>query len=123
MKTPICPTCGCSLVRLGIPKDEAVAHSYENQELHFCCDGCLEQFIGNPDKHLRDTDGLIVCPVCLTEKSLNLTRISEFEGEDLYFCRCPLCMEEFNKNPAYYMNRLGGEEDQPGTFKTACCPD
>ena len=46
------------------------------------CDGCLEQFIGNPEKHLRDTDGLIVCPVCLTEKPLGLTRKSEFEGED-----------------------------------------
>ena len=123
MKTLICPTCGCSLVRLGIPKDEAIAYSYEKQELHFCCDGCLKQFIGDPEKHLRDTGGLIVCPVCLTEKSLDLTRKSEFEGEDLYFCRCPLCMEEFNKNPVYYINRLGGDEDHPGTFKTACCPD
>lgn len=26
METPICPTCGCSLVRLGISKDEAVAN-------------------------------------------------------------------------------------------------
>ncbi len=123
MTTPICPTCGCSLVRLGISKDKAVVHSHAGNEYYFCCDGCLEQFIGNPEKYLQDTDGLIVCPVCLTEKSLNLTRTSEFEGEDLYFCRCPLCMAEFNKNPGYYINRLAGEEDQPGTFKTACCPD
>ncbi len=123
MKTLICPTCGCSLVRLGINKDEAVAHSYENKEYYFCCDGCLEQFITDPAKHLRETGGLIVCPVCLTEKTLDLARKLELEGEGLYFCRCPRCMDAFNKNPEYYIERLGGVGDHPGTFEAACCPD
>ncbi len=122
MKTLVCPTCGCSLVRLGIRKDEAVAHSHESKAYYFCCDGCLEQFVTDAEKYLRETAGLIVCPVCLTEKSLDLARKLEFDGEDLYFCRCPHCMDEFNKNPEYYIKRLGGEEDHPGTFKTACCP-
>ncbi len=51
MKTLVCPTCGCSLVRLGISKDEAVAHSYESKEYFFCCDGCLE----NSSPILRNT--------------------------------------------------------------------
>ena len=123
MKTLICPNCGCSLVRLGIRKDEAVAYSHESKEYYFCCDGCLEQFLTDPEGHLRETGGLIVCPVCLTEKSLNLTRKLDHDGKDIDFCRCPLCMEAFNKNPAYYIRRLGGEEDHPGTFKTACCPE
>ena len=123
MKTLLCPTCGCSLVRLGIAKDEAVAYSYQSKEYFFCCDGCLEQFITDPEKHLRESGGLIVCPVCLTEKSLDLTRTLELDGKDVYFCRCPHCMDEFTKNPEYYIKRLRGEEDHPGTFKTACCPD
>lgn len=122
MTTPICPTCGCSLVRLGIRKDKAVPHSHGGNEYYFCCDGCLEQFIGNPEKHLRDTEGLVVCPVCLTEKPLGLTIKLNRDGRDIHFCRCPLCMEEFNRKPEYYLNRLVGEDDHPGTFKTACCP-
>ena len=120
MKTLICPTCGCSLVRLGIGRDEAAAYSYGSKEYYFCCDGCLEQFIADPEKHLHETQGLIVCPVCLTEKSLNLTRQLEFDGGTLHFCRCPLCMKEFNKNPEYYIKRLAGEEEYTGTFKAAC---
>ena len=59
MKTLVCPTCGCSLVRLGISKDEAVAHSHESKEYYFCCDGCLEQFIADPEKHLHETGGRV----------------------------------------------------------------
>ncbi len=123
MKTLICPTCGCSLVRLGISKDDAVAYSHEGKEHYFCCDGCLEQFATDPGKHVRETRGLIVCPVCLTEKSLNLTRKLDLDGEDIYFCRCPLCMDAFNKNPEYYIKRLTGEEDHPGTFEAARRPE
>ncbi len=123
MKTPICPTCGCSLVRLGIDKSEAVASSYKGTKYYFCCDGCLEQFATDPGKHVRETRGLIVCPVCLTEKSLNLTRKLDLDGEDIYFCRCPHCMDAFNENPEYYIKRLTGEEDHPGTFEAARRPE
>ena len=123
MKTLICPTCGCSLVRLGISEDEAIAHSHEGREYYFCCDGCLEHFITDPRKHLRETGDLLVCPVCLTEKPLSLTKELELDEEVFYFCRCPHCMDAFNKNPEYYIRRLKGEEDYPGTFKAACCPD
>ncbi len=123
MTTPICPTCGCSLVRLGISKDKAVVHSHAGNVYYFCCDGCLDQFIGNPEKHLQDTDGLIVCPVCLTEKSPELTKKLKRDRAVLYFCRCPLCMEAFKKNPEYYIRRLEGEEDYSGTFLAASSPE
>ncbi len=123
MKTLVCPTCGCSLVRLGISKDAAVAHSHECKEYFFCCDGCLEQFIADPEKHLHETGGLMVCPVCLTEKSPELTKKLERDGAVLYFCRCPLCMEAFKKNPEYYIRRLEGKEDYSGTFLVASSPE
>ncbi len=123
MTTPICPTCGCSLVRLGISKEDAVHHTHEGTKHHFCCEGCLEQFITDPAKHLRDTGDLIVCPVCLTEKSPELTKKLERAGDILYFCRCPLCMEAFKKNPEYYIRRLEGKEDYSGTFLAASSPE
>ena len=70
MKTPICPTCGCSLVRLGISKDKAVVYVYESREYLFCCKGCLEQSVSEPPRYLQEISDSIVCSVCLGEKPL-----------------------------------------------------
>ena len=106
MKTPICPTCGCSLVRLGISKDKAVVYVYESREYLFCCQGCMEQFMSSPHSCLQEISDLIVCPVCLREKPLRLAVKMEFAGEEFHFCRCPHCIEEFSKNPEYFIGRL-----------------
>ncbi len=109
MRTPICPTCGCSLVRLGISKDQAVADSYEGQEHYFCCQGCLDLFVADPLKYLREIADLTVCPTCLGEKTPDTRVELEHGGQVFYFCRCPHCMEEFKKKPEYYIERLAGE--------------
>lgn len=57
----ICPTSGCSLVRLGIPRADAVTASYEGEKRYFCCQDCAD---------LRDW---IVCPTCLAEKPRSLS--------------------------------------------------
>ena len=106
MKTPICPTCGCALLRLGISKDQAVVYVYENNLYLFCCQGCMEQFISEPHQYLQEIGDLIVCPVCLGEKPLRLAVKIEFAGEEFHFCRCPHCIEEFRKNPEHFIERL-----------------
>ena len=111
MITLICPTCGCSLVRLGISKDRAVAYSHEGNEYLFCCKGCVDIFIADPKKYLDEISDLAVCPSCLGEKPIQMTTKIEFEGKDLYFCRCPHCMDEFHKKPEYFIKRLGGVVD------------
>ncbi len=121
-KTPICPTCGCSLVRLGISKDDAATLNHGGVTHYFCCEGCLELFVSDPEKHLRETSGLIVCPVCLTEKPLDLTQELVFAGESLRFCRCPHCVDAFRKNPKYYLERLEGTGDYAGIFGAASRP-
>ncbi|MGH7449898.1 MAG: YHS domain-containing protein, partial [bacterium] len=68
MNTLICPTCGCSLVRLGVARDRAVAYRYHDQEYHFCCRACVDIFITDPEKYLQETSDLVVCPSCLAEK-------------------------------------------------------
>ncbi len=106
MQTAICPTCGCSLVRLGISKDKAVAYSHRGEELLFCCQGCQELFTTDPEKYLKDISDLIVCPTCLAEKPLEQAATLTIAGQEVHFCRCPYCAETFQNNPDFYMKRL-----------------
>jgi len=111
MNTLICPTCGCSLVRLEISRDKAVAHTYSGGEYLFCCQGCVDIFVTNPKKYLDEISDLIVCPTCLREKPMQFSAKIEFEGKDVYYCRCPHCVDEFKKKPEYFIKRLAGTAD------------
>jgi len=120
----ICSTCGCSLVRLGINEQQVVRFEYKTFNLFFCCQGCLSIFQLNPGKYLEETSGIVVCPTCLAEKPISYTVAVQWEGGKLHFCRCPYCLNTFNKNPKYYIERLQGKTDFKGLFsddKNACC--
>lgn len=109
----ICPTCGCSLVRLGHAND-AIKYSHGGRDYFFCCQGCVDLFAADPQKHLEETKDLIVCPTCLAEKLPESTVSLEHDGQEIHFCRCPFCMDEFKKNSDYYLRRLeGGEAEKP----------
>ncbi|UJA19812.1 YHS domain-containing protein [Thermoleophilia bacterium SCSIO 60948] len=106
--SPICPTCGCSLVRLGIKREEADRLEYRGEELLFCCAGCVEAFREKPDEYLAEVRDWIVCPTCLAEKPKHLT-VSITHGDmEVHFCRCPCCTEEFRKRPDDLLARLAG---------------
>ena len=49
MKSVLCPTCGCSLVRLQITRKEATHLAYDGADYYFCCTGCAELFAPNPE--------------------------------------------------------------------------
>lgn len=124
MKTIICSTCGCSLIRLGISQEQAIRKTHQSRTYVFCCQGCLQLFNQNPEKYLEETLDIKVCPTCLAEKPVARTLATQFEGEVLHFCRCPYCLDTFNKNPQYYLDRLAGRTDFEGLFsddKEACC--
>jgi YHS domain-containing protein len=106
MDSPICPYCGCSLARLGISHDAATAFAYEGEELLFCCQGCLDGFQSEPERYLTEIRGLIVCPTCLAEKPRELAVALEIGGERVYFCRCPHCVDRFEKDPEPLLARL-----------------
>lgn len=89
METPICPACGCSLVRLGISRENAVSYFYNKNQYWFCCAGCLELFKSQPEKLLNETSELVVCPVCLAEKPINATVERIINKTSFNFCRCP----------------------------------
>ncbi len=120
----ICSTCGCSLVRLGIRKDQAIRQEYGSATYFFCCQGCLSLFKQAPEMHLNETSDIKVCPTCLAEKPISFTVRVHFEGTELHFCRCPYCLDTFNDNPQYYLDRLAGNTDFKGLFsddEKACC--
>ncbi len=123
MQTPICPTCGCSLIRLGIKTEDAVSHIHHGKEYKFCCRGCIDVFLANPEPLLAETQDLVVCPTCLAEKPRESTIHQIFDGTDLYFCRCPACLVLFKKNSGYYLARLAGETEYGGVFteEERCC--
>jgi len=102
--TSICPTCGCSLIRLGIGADRWAKSHYEGQEYFFCCQGCADLFDQEPSKYLQETRELVVCPTCLAEKPVQWT-----------------CPEVFQKDPDHYVKRLQGEIPYEGVFGQAGC--
>ncbi len=123
MKTLICSTCGCSLVRLGIAKESAVTRKYREKEYSFCCDGCAVMFEKNPEALLKETADIAVCPSCLAEKPIDQTVEISYRGERFNFCKCPHCMTVFQKDPEYYVKRLSGEIEFSGIFSEGqgCC--
>ena len=122
MKTLICRTCGCSLVRLGISKENSVAHRYKDEEYRFCCQGCVDLFITDPGAYLRETNNLIVCPTCLAEKPVKWAAKMKIGQQEVHFCRCPYCAEVFEKNPDFYIKRLEGIIPNKGVLDhEECC--
>ena len=121
MATHLCPTCGCSLVRLGISEDDASRYCYQDNEYYFCCDGCVNVFTENPEKYIKEIENVIVCPDCLAEKTIDQSVKQNHKGNDVFFCRCTHCMKEFSKRPDYYLDRLEGKIDHQGLFGNSCC--
>lgn len=123
MNTPICPTCGGSLVRLGVTKENTIIRTYNKKYYSFCCEGCAIIFEKTPEALLLETESLVVCPSCLTEKPKEHTNVVSFEGSDLYFCKCPYCETVFKEEPEYYIKRLLGEVKFSGVFSEGrgCC--
>ncbi|MEO1882305.1 MAG: YHS domain-containing protein [Methyloprofundus sp.] len=123
MQTPICPCCGCSLVRLGISQKMAVSLHYQQKLYWFCCDGCLKLFNSNPEKCLNETSELVVCPVCLAEKPVNMTVEHIFNGTLFNFCHCPHCLDVFNQDQDYFTKRLAWQTNYAGIFgkQEGCC--
>ncbi len=122
MKTLVCSTCGCSLVRLGVSKDKAVSYNHDGEEHVFCCQACVDLFIIDPQKYLEETKDLIVCPTCLGEKPVQWSATLKHAGQDVYFCRCPFCMEVFQEAPDYYLQRLEGKIPFEGVMgHDGCC--
>src|SRR6266480_7011381 len=70
MKSVLCQTCGCSLVRLQITRKEATHLAYDGADYYFCCTGCAELFRSDPKYYIAQIRDVVLCPGCLGEKLL-----------------------------------------------------
>ena len=95
--TSICPTCGCSLIRLGIGSDRWTKTNYEGKEYFFCCQGCTDLFNEEPPKYLEETKDLVVCPTCLAEKPLQWTVRMVMPGGKYFFADAPTAQKSSKK--------------------------
>ena len=122
MKTLICPTCGCSLVRLGITKEKSATDRYHGEEHRFCCRGCADLFSTDPEKYLQQTKDIVVCPTCLAEKPIESAVTMNVGGHEVHFCGCPYCAELFQTSPDFYTQRLEGAVPHEGVLgHDECC--
>ena len=121
MNTLICRTCGCSLVRLGISRENSVRDRHDGEEHHFCCQACADLFVTDPDEFLQETNDLIVCPTCLAEKPLKHAVTLKNGNHDVHLCRCPYCAELFRTSPDFYAQRLEGIIPNGGVLDHAGC--
>jgi YHS domain-containing protein len=106
VRSVLCPTCGCSLARLGLSREQAFHAPHERHLHYFCCEGCADVFRTDPDRYLARIEDVVVCPGCLAEKPLSMTFAIEHEGRTVHFCECPYCLERFERDPAGLLARL-----------------
>ena len=65
---------------------------------------------------------MIVCPTCLAEKPIQQAVELTLAGQTVHFCRCPHCVEAFQKNPDFYIGRLEGTVPNEGVLDhEGCC--
>jgi len=121
LESKICPTCGCSLVRLGIKEKSTALIEHNGQSYFFCCSGCATIFKEHPERYIQEIQDIVVCPVCLAEKSREQTTMVSYNDTDIPFCRCPHCISTFEEKPEYYLDRLMGKIEYEGLFNNLCC--
>lgn len=99
MRSVLCPTCGCSLVRLGISREMASHATHADIEHHFCCEGCADIFRSDPDRYPAQIADVVVCPGCLAEKPVPVTVAFEHAGRTINLCGCPHCETALKRDP------------------------
>ena len=106
VRSVLCPTCGCSLVRLESAAKKAIHAAHERDLYFFCCEGCADRFRTDPERYLARIQDIVVCPSCLGEKPLSMTIAVEHEGRTVHFCECPYCIENFERDVEGLLARL-----------------
>jgi YHS domain-containing protein len=101
-----CPVMGGKLTK------ESYA-DYQGQRVYFCCPGCEEPFMKDPDKYFEQAakDKVVfenvqtTCPVM--GNPIDKKFFTYYKGRGIYFC-CADCVEKFKADPGKYMKNLEG---------------
>jgi len=112
----VCPVCKCSLQRLALMRGVVlrirdIENSFPSimlgdQRYFFCCPECRDMFLEDPVRYIKEYQEVVVCPVCLAERTRDRARRILYEGFEIYFCGCPHCEETFMKDPRRFVEEL-----------------
>jgi len=81
------------------------------EKFYFCCEECKNIFLKDPNRYIKEIEDKFVCPVCLGEKHKSEGISFEYEGKEIFFCRCPHCLDTFKNNPEFFIKSLEGKYD------------
>ena len=107
-----CPISGGQLGAMGGPID----YVHMNRLVRFCCEGCINSFLKDADKHLAELDKaviekqkadypLTVCPVMGSQLKPEKAVDYVFGNRLVRFC-CASCIKDLEKEPAKYLSML-----------------
>lgn len=123
-ETVTCATTGKTMKK----SDAKATYEYKGTTYYFCCDGCKEAFVKNPEKYIHkkateeqmhehgeaaeehmhahgEEDGTVVDPVCgMKIKKSDAKATYEHNGKTYYFCM-ESCLEKFKKDPEKYAQK------------------
>jgi len=105
------PVCGMLVdPEAGKPKATYQAHTY-----HFCCQGCRDKFMQNPEAYLEATD-----PVCGMKVDRATARyFTRHEGIGHYFCSAG-CQKKFEDYPERHLEPRPAAEPMPKGTQYTC---
>jgi len=130
----------CATTGKTMKKSEAKAtYEYNGKTYYFCCDGCKEAFVKNPEKYTQgmateehmhgeateehmqahgEEDGTVVDPVCgMKIKKSDAKATYEYNGKTYYFCM-EGCLEKFKNDPQKYAQKAKEMVTCPVSGKT-----
>jgi YHS domain-containing protein len=135
-------TVTCATTGKTMKKSEAKAtYEYNGKTYYFCCDGCKEAFVKEPEKYIQkkateehmhehgqteegqmhaagEEDGTVVDPVCgMKIKKSDAKATFEYNGKTYYFCM-EGCLEKFKKDPEKYAHKAEEMVTCPVSGKT-----
>jgi Cu+-exporting ATPase len=130
------PVCGMNVN----PATARHVREHEGRKYYFCCNGCAEKFVSNPQQYLGSrkpaASGLVTLgmakaaptaataeerrdPVCgMSVNPVTAKHAHEHAGTQYYFC-CRGCLEKFQADPAKYLGKPSAELVTPGSNVSA----
>ena len=102
--TPICPTCSCSLIRLGIGSERWTKLICEAKNIFFVARVVLIYFIKNPqDISKKPKTWLFVQPVWQKSRC-NRLYVWKLQDGKCFFVDVPIVLMRFKRNPIIMSN-------------------
>ena len=108
------PVCG-----MKVSEDSKHKAEHEGRTYYFCCQGCRDKFVANPEQYLMQP---LKDPVCGMKVSEDSKHKAEHEGKTYYFC-CQGCRDKFTADPGKYLQEKKDQTTAPAdTSATYTCP-